>query len=55
MYSVKIHYWPQEEEDKNVVDPAAYKKRMSETVKVIFYYASHIYSSDIFLLLEIYS
>ncbi|KAI7903486.1 P-loop containing nucleoside triphosphate hydrolase protein [Cokeromyces recurvatus] len=35
MYSVKIHYWPQEEEDKNLVDEAAYRKRQSETVKVL--------------------
>ncbi|KAI9484179.1 MAG: putative ATP-dependent RNA helicase DHX34-like protein [Benjaminiella poitrasii] len=33
MYSVKIHYWPQEEDDKNLVDESAYRKRQSETVK----------------------
>lgn len=34
MYSVKVHYWPFEEEDKNLVDEAAYRKRQTEVVKV---------------------
>ncbi|KAI8375433.1 P-loop containing nucleoside triphosphate hydrolase protein [Blakeslea trispora] len=33
MYSVKIHYWPQGEDDKNLVDEAAYRKRQSDIVK----------------------
>ncbi|KAL9551091.1 hypothetical protein MBANPS3_004422 [Mucor bainieri] len=33
MYSVKVHYWPFEEEDKNLVDEAAYRKRQTEVVK----------------------
>ncbi|CEP10178.1 hypothetical protein [Parasitella parasitica] len=33
MYSVKVHYWPFEEEDKNLIDEAAYRKRQSEVVK----------------------
>lgn len=35
MYSVKIHYWPQEDDDKTLVDEAAYRKRQAEPVKVI--------------------
>jgi hypothetical protein len=35
MYSVKVHYWPQEEDDKNLVNEAAYRKRQAEPVKVI--------------------
>ncbi|GAN03267.1 ATP-dependent RNA helicase DHX34 isoform X5 [Mucor ambiguus] len=33
MYSVKVHYWPFEEQDKNLVDEAAYRKRQAEVVK----------------------
>ncbi|OBZ82768.1 putative ATP-dependent RNA helicase DHX34 [Choanephora cucurbitarum] len=33
MYSVKVHYWPQGEDDKNLVDEAAYRKRQSDIVK----------------------
>ncbi|KAG2228952.1 hypothetical protein INT48_008020 [Thamnidium elegans] len=33
MYSVKTHYWSQGDDDKNLVDEAAYQKRQSETVK----------------------
>ncbi|GAA5815536.1 hypothetical protein MFLAVUS_009048 [Mucor flavus] len=33
MYSVKTHYWSQGDDDKNLVDEAAYRKRQSETVK----------------------
>ncbi|KAI8642814.1 P-loop containing nucleoside triphosphate hydrolase protein [Parasitella parasitica] len=33
MYSVKVHYWPFEEEDKNLVDEAAHRKRQSDVVK----------------------
>lgn len=34
MYSVKVHYWPFEEEDKNLIDEAAHRKRQAELVKV---------------------
>ncbi|EPB90295.1 hypothetical protein HMPREF1544_02820 [Mucor circinelloides 1006PhL] len=37
MYSVKVHYWPFEEEDKNLVDEAAYRKRRTDVVKVYPY------------------
>lgn len=33
MYSVKTHYWPQGDEDKNLVDEAAHRKRQSEVIK----------------------
>ncbi|KAI8083313.1 P-loop containing nucleoside triphosphate hydrolase protein [Gilbertella persicaria] len=33
MYSVKIHYWPQGEDDKNLVDEATHRKRHSEAIK----------------------
>lgn len=35
MFSVKTHYWPQGDEDKNLVDEAAYQKRQSEVIKVV--------------------
>lgn len=38
MYSVKIHYWSQGDDDKNLVDEAAHQKRQSETVKVLYEY-----------------
>ncbi|KAI7861394.1 P-loop containing nucleoside triphosphate hydrolase protein [Spinellus fusiger] len=34
MYTVKIQYWPQGDEDKNLVNDAAHKKRMEATIKV---------------------
>jgi HrpA-like RNA helicase len=34
MYPVKIHYWPQGDEDKNLIDEAAYKKRQNSLIKV---------------------
>lgn len=38
MYNVKTHYWPQGDDDKNLVNEAAYQKRQSETVKVLYEY-----------------
>lgn len=34
MYSVKTHYWPQGEDDKNLIDEAAHQKRQSQLIKV---------------------
>jgi hypothetical protein len=34
MFSVKTHYWPHGDEDRNLVDEAAYQKRQSELIKV---------------------
>lgn len=36
MYSVKTHYWPQGDDDKNLVSEAAHRKRQSEEIKVQF-------------------
>ncbi|KAG1519546.1 hypothetical protein G6F52_008518 [Rhizopus delemar] len=33
MYSVKIHYWPQGDEDPHLVNEAAYRKRQADVVK----------------------
>ncbi|KAI7892265.1 P-loop containing nucleoside triphosphate hydrolase protein [Mucor mucedo] len=35
MFSVKTHYWPQGDDDKNLVDAAAHQKRQSEAIKVM--------------------
>lgn len=42
MYSVKTHYWPQGDEDKNLVDEAAHRKRQSEVIKVNEFLIVHI-------------
>ncbi|KAG0168835.1 DEAH (Asp-Glu-Ala-His) box polypeptide 34 [Apophysomyces sp. BC1015] len=33
MYDVKIHYWPQGVEDKNLINDAAYQKRQAAVIK----------------------
>ncbi|KAG1241632.1 hypothetical protein G6F68_016591 [Rhizopus microsporus] len=33
MYSVKVHYWPQGDEDPHLVNEAAHRKRQADVVK----------------------
>lgn len=35
MFSVKTYYWPQDDDDKNLANEAAYQKRQSEVIKVL--------------------